>query len=409
MTPPAAAIRGGARASASAGQRKRSFLVGTQTVVEGYDWQPPPLTSLTGGGQFNPWTLQGTGWLQRLWFEFTYTATGTAMTVLSSTDMPWLLIANVQLNDVNNEAIFGPFDGYTWMLTNKLGGYYDWDDPNTRQSFSYTSSATAPAATFMLMIPLEIVNRDPIGPVASVNNTATLTILISMNTLATLGNAVAPTAQSFSVVGTQEFYWEPKKTDRQGRQIAGAPPANGTTQYWTQGSVPVNPGSINQQLFTGLGYPFREYLFLQRLGAQAAATSNRVAGDTGWPATLNSLKFEANMLLTQYDKALWIDEMARKTGFIGASDVRTAGAIPGREQGVFGLFFNTDFFKKTVGGETRRTYLVTSPGSNFIVNMTVGGGTGGNLYSVVNYIAPGGGGASAGGKNTDTASLTGGA
>lgn len=400
--------RGGVRAQGQASARKRSFLVGTQTVEEGYDWQPPALTAVGGGGQFNPWTLQGTGWLQRLWFEFTWAQTGAGMTPITQTDMPWILIANVQLNDVNNEAIFGPFDGYTWMLTNKFGGYYDWDDPNTRQSFSFSSSATTGASTFILMIPLEIVNRDPIGAVASVNNTATLTVLVSMNTYASLGNAVASTTSSLSVIGTQEFYWEPRKQDKQGREIAGAPPANGTTQYWTQGSVPVNPGSINQQLITGLGYPFREYLFLQRLGASTAAASNRVAGDTGWPATFNSLKFEANMLLTQYDKALWIDEMARKTGFVGATDVRTAGALPGREQGVFGLFFNTDFFKKTVGGETRRSYLVTSPGSNFIVNMTVGGGSGGNLYSIVNYVAPGGGGASAGGKNTDTASLTGG-
>lgn len=405
--PPTA--RAGARATAGTSQRKRSFLVGTQTVEEGYDWQPPALTTAAGGGQFSPWTLQGTGWLQRLWFEFTLAATGTTMSTWTSTDAPWLLIANVQLNDVNNEAIFGPFDGYTWMLTNKYGGYYDWDDPNTRQSFSSSFGASSYAATFILMIPLEIVNRDPIGPVASVNNTATLTVLVSMNTYATLGVTTGPTTSSFSVIGTQEFYWEPRKQDKQGRPIAGAPPANGTTQYWTQGSVPVNPGTINQQLITGLGYPFRSYLFLMRLGAQALGTSNRVAGDTGWPATLNSLKFEANMLLTQYDKALWIDEMARKSGYIGSVDVRTAGSIPGREQGVYGLFFNTDFFKKTIGGETRRSYLVTSPGSNFIVNMTVGGASSGNLYSVVNYIAPGGGGASAGGRNSDTAQLTGGA
>jgi hypothetical protein len=294
-----------------------------------------------------------------------------------------------------------------------MGGYYDWDDPATLPGFI----STAAAGQFLLFIPLEIVNRDPIGPVASVNNTATLTVLLSTNSIA-LVYSTAPTVWTFSVVGTQEFYWEPRKADKQGRPIAGAPPANGTTQYWTQGSVPINPGTINQQLITGLGYPFREYLFLSRLGASTTALSNRgvytfssasgTLGEGGLPNTFNSLKFEANMLLTQYDKLLWINYMAKILGYPGSRDTRTAGAVPGLENGVYGLFFNKDFFKNTVGGETRRTYLVTSPGSNFIINWTIAGTNSGNLYSVVNYVAPGGGGASAA-RSSDTASLTGGA
>jgi len=55
-----------------------------------------------------------------------------------------------------------------------------------------------------------------------------------------------------------------------------------------------------------------------------------------------------------------------------------------------------------VGAETRRSYVVTSPGSNFIFNGAIGGA--GNLYSIVNYVAPGGG---SGAKN-NTAALTGG-
>jgi|HubBroStandDraft_2_1064218.scaffolds.fasta_scaffold35806_3 hypothetical protein len=399
-----------AKGAGQASTRKRSFLVGTQLVEEGYDYQPPAVTSTTGGS-FQPWTLQGTGWLARLWFEFAWTATGG--TLGANPDYPFLFISNVQLNDVNNEAIFGPFDGYTWYLTNKMGGYYDWDDPATLPGFA----SAAAAGQFLLFIPLEIVNRDPIGPVASVNNTATLTVLLQVNALAGVYSTV-PSPFSMTVVGTQEFYWEPRKSDKQGRPIAGAPPANGTTQYWTQGSVPVNPGTINQQLITGLGYPFREYLFMARLGASTTALSNRgtynpttgatTLGEAGLPATFNSLKFEANMLLTQYDKLLWVNYMAKILGYPGARDVRTAGSVPGLENGVYGLFFNKDFFKNTVGGETRRTYLVTSPGSNFIINWTIGGAASGNLYSVVNYVAPGGGGASAA-RSSDTASLTGGA
>jgi hypothetical protein len=308
---------------------------------------------------------------------------------------------------VNNEAIFGPFDGYTWYLTNKYGGYYWLDDP----AFNSVYSATATAGAFILCIPLEIVSRDPIGAVASVNNTATLTVIMALNAFSTAITGPA-TASSIRVRGLQEFYWEPRKADKQGRPIAGAPPANGTTQYWTQGSVPVAAtGTINLQLITGLGYPFREYLFMF-----VDSNGTRATGESDWPDPLIGLKFEANFLLTQYNKAQWAGEVSRIFGYQNAAgDARgplaTSGASalgPGKENGVYPLFFNKDFFLKAPGGETRRTYLVTSPGSNFIFNGAMGGG--GNLYSIVNYVAPGGGGGAgnAQARHQDTASLTGG-
>lgn len=376
------------------GGRKRSFLVGTQDVLEGGDYDQT--FTQTAGGAMQPWTLQATGWLARLWCYVTYSTTGgTALTA----DAPYIMFATVQLTDVNNEAIFGPFDGYTWSVTNKYGGYYFWDDPSTNAVYS----ATATAGTFILAVPLEIVSRDPIGAVASVNNTATLTLNLTLNA-ATVAFTGA-TAWSVRVRGLQEFYWEPRKADRQGRAIAGAPPASGTTQYWTQGSIPIAAaGVINQQLMTGLGYPFREYIWVYR-----DATGSRANGETNWPDPLIGLKFEANFLLTQYNKAQWQAEMARDTGYTAATmDVRGAGSEPGKENGVYALFFNKDFFLKKNGAETRRTYLVTSPGSNYIINGSFG--TSGNLYEVVNYVAPGGNGGAgnAQARHQDTAMLTGG-
>lgn len=397
--PPAQQQRGGAQQAQGSG-RKRSFLVGTQDVLEGGDYDQT-FAGLAGGA-LPPWTLQGTGWLARLWFLVTYTTVaGSALTA----DAPYILFNTVQLNDVNNEAIFGPFDGYTWSLTNKYGGYYVVDDP----AFNAVYTVTPTAGTFILMIPLEIVSRDPIGAVASVNNTATITVLMTLNAATTAFTGA--TGWSVRVRGLQEFYWEPRKADKQGRPIAGAPPANGTTQYWTQGSIPIAAaGTINQQLITGLGYPFREYLFLYRDN-----TGSRANGEANWPDPLIGLKFEANFLLTQYNKAQWAAEMSRTTGYTNAAaDARgpitaatTSTLGPGKENGVYGLFFNKDFFKKAIGAETRRTYVVSSPGSNWIINGAFG--SAGNLYEVVNYVAPGGGGGSgnASARHTDTSSLTG--
>jgi hypothetical protein len=383
--------------------RKRSFLVGTQNVYEGGDYDQ---TISSGSGAFAatpmpPWQLQSTGWLSRLRFLFTWTTTGgTAATA----DGPFNFIGTIQLNDVNNEAIFGPFNGYVWFVINKYGGYYFDDDPSTTAAYAITSGTSG---QFILTIPLEIVSRDPIGPIASVNNTASLTVLMVTNGAGTAITG-ALTASSLRIRGLQEFYWEPRKQDKQGRDISGQPPANGTTQYWTQGSIPVPAGTINSQLITGLGYPFREYLFLLY-----DSGGTRAVGETDWPDPLTGLKFEANFLLTQYNKAQWQHDLSQSTGYSSpAFDTRgtAAATIPGKENGLYPMFFNKDFAFRRNGSETRRTYLVTSPGSNFIINGTFGGSGTHILYSIVNYVAPGGGGGAgnAMARHQDTSMLTGG-
>jgi hypothetical protein len=385
-------------------QRPRSFLVGTQNVLEGGDYDQTLTNQLTGGS-FTPWSLQATGWLAELIFYVTYTGThGSAPTFAA--DGPWNIFSNVELDDVNNEAIFGPFSGYVWFLINKMGGYLYYDDPSTTPGYAFTLGTTT-TFNFIMRLPLEIVNRDPLGPLASVNNTASLTLKLIQNTTATTAGPFAtnfPTATAVRVRGTQRFYWEPKKTDKQGRPIQGSPPASGTTQYWTQGSVPIAAaGTINQQLITGLGYPWRQYLFLLYDNSSPPSRAN---GEANWPDPVLGIKFEANMLLTQVNKLVWEQEMAQSYGYPSpAFDARGgagAAVIPGKENGVYSLNWNRDFFLRKVGGETRRSYLVTSPGSNFIFNGAIGGA--GNMYSIVNYVAPGGGSSA---KN-NTAALTGG-
>lgn len=362
-------------------QRPRSFLVGTQEVWEGNDYDQTYTSTAAQNGV--PWALTATGWLRGLFLLVTGTGL-TAGTVAA--DAPFNIFSNIELDDVNNEAIFGPFDGYTAFLSNKYGGYYFGDDPTQASNFALSGTASTNNFTFVLYIPLEIVDRDPLGPVASVNNTASLTLRYSMNATATV--FATPTGTLVTRVrGSQDFYWQPKRADAQGRQIQPEPPAAGATQYWTQGSYAVaGAGSINAPLVTGLGYPWREYIFMLR-----DAAGSRSVGETNWPDPLIGLKFEANMLLTNINKTLWQAIMSREYGHTNSSaDTRVVvGLTPGKENGVYVLNFNQDFFLHKPGGETRRGYLLTSPGSNFIFNGSIGGA--GTLYSVVNYVSPGGG------------------
>lgn len=370
-------------AAAKAPVKPRSFLVGTQAVVEGGDYDFT--YTLTNAQTATPWALQATGWLRGLYLH----VLGTGVTVGTVTaDGPFIMFASIELDDVNNEAIFGPFDGYTAFLTNKYGGYFYADDPATNPTFAYTGGTTTNNFTFVLYIPLEIVARDPLGPVASVNNTASLTLKMSLNPTSSVFTTVTGTLAA-RIRGSQDFYWEPRKADKQGRPISAEPPASGTTQYWTQGSIGIaGSGVINQQLPTGLGYPWREYLYLYR-----DTSGSRANGETTWPDPLIGQKFEANMLRSNFAKTLWADIMAREYGHYNATaDARGTGSgttIPGKENGVYVLNFNNDFYLRHPGGETRRTYLVTSPGSNWILNGNFTGA--GTLYSIVNYVAPGGG------------------
>lgn len=372
--------------------RPRSFLVGTQRVQEGGDYDYT--YTVTNAQAATPWALQATGWLRglKLLIQGTGLSAGTA-----TADAPFNLFSNIELDDVNNEAIFGPFDGYTAYLTNKYGGYVFAGDIATSAIFALSGTTSTNNFTFCLYIPLEIVARDPIGPVASVNNTASLTLKMALNSTATMFTSTTGTL-AVRIRGTQDFYWEPKRADKEGHPIAGEPPAAGTTQYWTQGSLAIaGSGVINSNLITGLGYPFREYLFLLRDN-----TGSRANGESNWPDPLIGLKFEANMLLSNYPKTQWQSDMSDSYGYRSATaDVRGAGSAPGKENGVYVLNWNKDFAWDKPGSETRRSYLVTSPGSNFIFNGNIGGA--GNLYSIVNYVAPG-----SGGSRTSTAALTGG-
>jgi len=394
--------------------RPRSFLVGTQEVTEGQDYDQ---TVATAGGSFPNWALTATGWLKGIWLDITGTTAGNAVvTVAAAENYPFNILGNIQLNDINNEAIFGPFDSYTAFLVSKYGGYFNSEDPATAATYYRVALGSTNAAAgsfhFNLWIPLEIVRRDPIGPVASVNNTAALTLVMSYNTSANLFSTPPTTLPSVRIRGTQVFYWEPKKSDKQGRPIAGKPLAAGTTQYWTQGSQTLSSGTNNQQLNTGLGYPWRNYLFML---IRSAGT--RANGELDWPDPLIGIKFEANLLVSQYQKVLWNQKMSKDYGYpntnlqqttpadvrfadVAAVGTQATAVLPGLEDGVKVLNFCKDFAFEKPGSETRRTYLVTSPGSNWIFNGSLGNA--GTLYSIVNYIAP------AGGDKENTFGLTGG-
>lgn len=394
---------------------KRSFLVGTQAVIEGNDYDQ---TVSTAGGAFPNWVLTATGFLRSLTLDFLYTVAANAVATVAVTEnFPFNVLGNIQLNDVNNQPIVGPFDSYTLFLINKYGGYTNVGDPATAVStYEVTLGSTNAAASsfhFRLDVPLEMVMRDPIGPAASVNNAAALQLLMTLNTSANLYSTAPTTFGSLRVRGTQNFYWQPVQSDKHGRPISQEPPASGTTQYWWQGSYPLSSGTNIQAITTALGYPYRSVLFML-----VRSSGTRANGDQDWPDPLIALRYDQYQLISNYTKANWKEQMARDYGYVNnnafgtsAADTRLAtvaavpgtvatAVIPGLENGVYALNFNKDFAFGKPGSETRRTYLNTAVGSNFIFQGSLGNA--GTLYAIVNWVSP------PGGAQGDPAALTGG-
>lgn len=114
------------------------------------------------------WNVSPTGWMRKLWFDFTlFFASGNAAGSFAA-DGPWSLIQKITLYDLGGEVVLQLL-GYEWLLLNKFGGYFEIGDP--RADITYVTNPAAgnsqasPVARFIEVLPLEAVARDALGVV----------------------------------------------------------------------------------------------------------------------------------------------------------------------------------------------------------------------------------------------------
>jgi hypothetical protein len=351
----------------------RAFRIGVQSHEEiNYDETRTLTASTLDMPVLN---VPPAGFLRGLYLMFEGVTAANAATVAFRANAPFNVIDSVTLEDVNSAPIVGPLDGYDLYVINKYGGYKYQDDPKKSPIYSAVtgSGATGGSFTFILRIPVELVNRDSLGSLPNKSGTAMFKVRTRLSANSTVYSTAPTNAPQVRMRITQVDWWDPDATDLKGRPLAQQPPAVQTTQYWSKAAFPVSAGAVRQQL-ERVGYLVRNLIFI-------LTDSDDARTDANFPDPF-IFQFEANTLITR-NRLLWQHMIAEDYGYDAA--VNTAG---GRDQGVYPLPYNLDFGLKP-GAESRRGYLPTSSAARLEVQGTMGGS--GTLRVLTNDVAPGNG------------------
>jgi hypothetical protein len=304
------------------------------------------------------------------------------------------VLETITLEDVNNQPIIGPITGHDLYLINKYGGYAGIGDARNAVGPAYyalsgagttaasPSTAQGGAYSFVLRVPVELVNRDGLGALPNKSGTSMFKLRMRVNTTANV-YATAPGSSWVTRVRVQQVnWWDPPETDLKGRPLAQNPPAVQTTQYWSKQSYPVAAGQSRQGL-QRVGFLIRNLIFVLR----DTSSTRSGSGDSAWPDPF-TLQFEAIQLIVRL-RAVWLKMIAERYGYTRAEALAggtALGDINARDNAVYVEPFTLDF-ALTPGAETRMGYLPTSSASRLEVQGTLGTGAG-TFTVLTNDVAP---------------------
>jgi hypothetical protein len=388
-----AVVRAPSPGGRQAAPKPRPFRVGVQSKDEiDYD---VTVTGTTSTQDLPVLNIPPAGFLRGLFVvvETTSGNTGT-VAVAFKEDAPFNVLETITLEDVNNQPIVGPISGHDLYLINKYGGYAGFGDPRNAVGPAYYAlsgagtTAASPgtaqggAYSFVLRVPVELVNRDGLGALPNKSGTSMFKLRMRVNTTANV-YATAPGSTWVTRVRVQQMnWWDPPETDLKGRPLSQNPPAVQTTQYWSKQSYPVAAGQSRQGL-QRVGFLIRNLIFVLR----DTSSTRSGSGDSAWPDPF-TLQFEAIQLIVRL-RITWLKMIAERYGYTRAEALAggtALGDINARDNGVYPEAFTLDF-GLIPGGETRMGYLPTSSASRLEMQGTLGTGAG-TLTTLTNDVAP---------------------
>lgn len=356
---------------------RRPFITGTRVIdKQTYD-QTRTLTASTQ--RLPTYELDTDGFTAGLYVLVNIVTAGNAAAVTFAADGPYNAVDTITFSDTSNNPILGPMGGHDLYVAVKYGGYSFVDDQKQSPIYSVTTGggATGGSATFLLLVPIEIVHRDALGALLNKSASAVFKLDITLAANATI-YGVAPTTPGTARVRVQQYGWmDPNATDLKGNPVAQNPPALNSVQYWDKQTYTLNAGSISQRLQTFDGM-VRNVIFELRDN-----TGSRAQGDSDFPDPF-LLQYETATPI-QRVKAVWQHMIGQHWGYVGAAE-----AAGGRDNGTYPETYCRDFGLKP-GAESRLGYLPVSAATALRMQGTIGGAGSHTMTALINYVVPAGG------------------
>lgn len=376
---PSATSKGAKQQGAQQAQAaaRRPFITGSRVIdKQTYD-QTRTLSASTQ--RLPTYELDTDGFTAGAYVLVDIVTAGNAATVTFAADAPYNAVDTITFSDTSNNPIFGPMNGHDLYIAVKYGGYSFVDDQKQSPIYSVTAGAggTGGSATFVMLVPIEIVHRDAVGALLNKSASAVFKLDITLAANATI-YGTAPTTPGTARVRIQQYGWmDPNATDLKGNPVAQNPPALNTVQYWDKQTYTLNAGSVAQraQTFDGL---VRNIIFELR-----DSTQSRTQGDADFPDPF-LMQYETATPI-QRVRAIWRHMIGQHFGYTAAAD--TAG---GRDFGTYPETYCRDFGLKP-GAESRLGYLPVSAATALRVQGSIGGSGSHTLTMLVNYVVPAGG------------------
>lgn len=229
------------------------------------------IAALTAAQQAQaPINITPGGFLRGVWIEISGSggALGTAV-VGTPFDFPPAVIANIVLEDVNGQAIFGPVGGWELYAANKYGGYFAQGDPYLNPAFVGTYAAPY----LVLWVPVEV-RSDGLGSLANTDARAQYRLIYTVEAgLAGspfLSTGTVTTGTALTITTWVDYWAQVEAKDMEGNPQEQVPPGLGTTQF-TYHEIPAIATGAQTVKHNRVGNAIRGITYIVRDGTAAGA------------------------------------------------------------------------------------------------------------------------------------------
>ena len=317
------------------------------------------------------------GFARAIFCAVNIVSTGNSASVAVQEDAPWVVFAELAVQDVNGAPIFGPHTGYEVYLHHKYGGFRNQCDPKLLPNYSAIvtgTGATGGSGTFLFRINLERSGRDGLGALANMNASQSYKVRGTINSLANIYSTSPTAAPTARVRFWLEAYSQPNAVDAAGRPQATVPPANQTTGFSSR-IQPATVSGANTIKHTRVGNYVRNLIYINR-----RAGTSRANGETDLASAAIQWYVDSR-LLTNMGIEMIRTRMAENFNLTSA----TFEGVNGPDNGVFVLPFMTELDGRA-GYEMRDMWLPTTQATRLELAVTLGNS--GVLTVMTDDVAP---------------------